>query len=376
MVFRHFFNMIGNTEDDEMSKKVVSNQDIQNEFLSELACKVNNYDNIDAINPKEKSDNLARISGFALGVGSLYIQETLGYPFIVLRRQCQLNNRSIRYHILPFSLFPVLTKIHQKQGFGVFWKGWGSSCLLNGSIIFIEMVLTEVVHIPRQSNPNQMEAKKNWKAVITHELLKGLSFFVTLPLYSACFVDTVQTNALGETRSVFAFLGDAFHRLVGSYTSRGHGRLLPMYTLIFPSVIYFMVRYILKSFITYHFMRINKKRLNIEEQVSEESMKKIYYSELMSNICASFLTEVFMFPFETVIVRLHLQGTRTIIDDTDKGIGVVPLCTNYGSVMDCIKTIRREEGYGGFFKGFGALILQYVVQSAIVKLVCPIYNHL
>ena len=123
-------------------------------------------------------------------------------------------------------------------------------------------------------------------------------------------------------------------------------------------------------------MRINKKRLNIEEQISEENMKKVYYSELMSNICASLLTEILLFPFETVIVRLHLQGTRTIIDDTDKGMGVVPLCTNYANMMDCVKTIRREEGYAGFFKGFGALILQYILQCTIVKLARPIYGHI
>ena len=54
MVFRHFFNMIGDTED-ERNKKIISSQDInsQNAFLSDLAIKVNKYDVMS--NPTEKT---------------------------------------------------------------------------------------------------------------------------------------------------------------------------------------------------------------------------------------------------------------------------------------------------------------------------------
>lgn len=102
-------------------------------------------------------------------------------------------------------------------------------------------------------------------------------------------------------------------------------------------------------------------------------MKKIYYAELMSNLLSSLITDILIYPMETVICRLHLQGTRTIIDDTDKGIGVVPLCTNYEDVFDCFDTIVRDEGPSGFYKGFGALIVQYTLQFVIVKLAKPLY---
>jgi len=93
----------------------------------------------------------------------------------------------------------------------------------------------------------------------------------------------------------------------------------------------------------------------------------MYYAELSSNLTASLLTDAILFPLETMFLRLHLQGTRTIIDDTDKGFGVVPLCTSYEGVSDCFKTIQREEGIAGLYKGFGALCLQYFVQFLIVK---------
>jgi len=96
--------------------------------------------------------------------------------------------------------------------------------------------------------------------------------------------------------------------------------------------------------------------------------------------------------------RLHLQGTRTIIDSLDCGIEVTPVITGYEGVLHCFRTIIEEEGFSGLYKGFGmpglfnftsnipvlcsktnlcvlliiiagALILQYGVQILLIRLV-------
>ena len=65
--------------------------------------------------------------------------------------------------------------------------------------------------------------------------------------------------------------------------------------------------------------------------------------------------------------RLHIQGTRTIIDNLDTGSSVIPILTRYDGFFDCWSTIVREEGRWGLYKGFGALIFQYALQLAIIK---------
>ena len=180
--------------------------------------------------------------------------------------------------------------------------------------------------------------------------------------------------AFDESRGLFTFCKDAFHRIAGIYSSRGHGRLLPLYSLLLPSILYGIMRYTVKSIVTYLINQVQIKRHRMNQRKRDHNLKKQYYTELVSNLYASLLTDMLMFPLETVILRLHIQGTRTIIDDTDKGIGVVPLCTNYDGISDCMSTIRREEGIGGFFKGLGALLLQYFVQGVIVKLAKPLYR--
>lgn len=68
------------------------------------------------------------------------------------------------------------------------------------------------------------------------------------------------------------------------------------------------------------------------------------------------------------IFRLYLQGTRTIVDNLDSGMGVIPILTNYEGILDCYESTISQEGVLGLYKGFGALVLQYAVQWALIKL--------
>jgi len=70
---------------------------------------------------------------------------------------------------------------------------------------------------------------------------------------------------------------------------------------------------------------------------------------------------------ETVLHRLHLQGSRTIIDNLDSGLEVVPVLTRYEGFFDCCESVRSDEGFGGFYRGFGALIFQYAIRLAAIK---------
>ena len=73
-----------------------------------------------------------------------------------------------------------------------------------------------------------------------------------------------------------------------------------------------------------------------------------------------------LYPIETVINRLIVQGTRTIIDNTDNGVGVVPIITRYDGFFDCLRTIEHTEGFLGLYKGTINL-------SVIVSLILTIF---
>ena len=71
-----------------------------------------------------------------------------------------------------------------------------------------------------------------------------------------------------------------------------------------------------------------------------------------------------------------LQGTRTIIDDTDTGLSVLPIITRYEGFVDALRSVIAEEGLSGLYKGFGALLLQYGVHIGILKLAKFIFERM
>lgn len=52
-----------------------------------------------------------------------------------------------------------------------------------------------------------------------------------------------------------------------------------------------------------------------------------------ATLIALITTDVLFFPLETILHRLHLQGTRTIVDDLDSGFSVLPILTNYEGII-------------------------------------------
>lgn len=93
-----------------------------------------------------------------------------------------------------------------------------------------------------------------------------------------------------------------------------------------------------------------------------------FYPELLATFTGSLLADITLYPLETILHRLCMQGTRTIIDNTDTGLGVVPIITRYEGTLDCFRSILSEEGFSGLYKGFGALVLQYCTHVAILRL--------
>ena len=107
------------------------------------------------------------------------------------------------------------------------------------------------------------------------------------------------------------------------------------------------------------------------------------YQTQAAALAGHFVADSLLYPLETVLHRLHLQGTRSIIDNLDSGtskyffiilfkffisgIEVVPILTRYEGVSDCFSTILQEEGFTGLFKGFGAVMMQYAVHFLIIK---------
>ncbi|XP_076343286.1 mitochondrial outer membrane protein SLC25A46-like isoform X2 [Tachypleus tridentatus] len=282
-----------------------------------------------------------KFAGVSVGIASLITESIISHPCIVIRRQC--------------------------QGFGTLWKGAGSMFILRGLTLMTETVVSEFSPFPREIN--QFSSLKH---IFQHLALKCITYTVLTPFYSASLVETVQSDIASEKPGVLDTLKEGLFRLTCWRKPRTN-RLIPIWMLVGPSVLHGLLHYVVSSVVqslSSWFINLNiqreKERLGIEEK-DHIGVTHQCFSDLTAIFMGNFVSDIIVFPSETVLHRLFLQGTRTIIDNLDCGTSVMPVITRYEGPFDCIETILEEEGAAGLYKGFGALLLQYILHAAILK---------
>ncbi|XP_015124373.1 solute carrier family 25 member 46 [Diachasma alloeum] len=315
--------------------------------------------------PPDNDVAIKRSIGIGCGLASLITENLLIHPFIVLRRQCQVNPVATTYHLVPITLIPVMMRLHQTQGMNTLWKGIGSVLLVRGLTLAVEDLLSKVTPWPKE-----ITNETSFKSFGQHLFLKCVSIGIVSPFYSASLVETVQSEIASEKPGVLDVFRDGAIRLleVGS-----KGRIIPIYVLLGPHVAYGIAKYLFGLIVRSIVSRVMVLRdRHLQESrgaysrdiTSENVMQDIDLQSTLISMCAA---DIAFYPLETVVHRLHLQGTRTIIDNLDTGRSVTPLLTSYSGAFDCYRTIINNEGTLGLYKGFGALIMQFGMHFLVLK---------
>ncbi|KAK5900204.1 hypothetical protein CgunFtcFv8_025182 [Champsocephalus gunnari] len=291
------------------------------------------------------AEQLSRFAGFGIGLVSLFTENVLAHPCIVFRRQCQVNYHARCYHLSPFSAVVVMYSITKAQGLKALWKGLGSTFIVHGITLGAEGVISELTPLPRE-----LPHRWSLKQLAGHLLLKGLTAMVALPFYCASLIETVQSEIVRDEASsgLLDCLREGVTRLFG--VGAPHSlRLLPLRWLLLPAALHGVLRYVITD---------------------PPDLLDSYFPELLAGCAGALVADVLLFPLETALHRLSLQGTRTIIDSTDGSGGngplVLPVNTQYDGVSDCLLAVRRREGPAGFYRGVGALAAQYALQGALL----------
>ncbi|KAM4708753.1 mitochondrial outer membrane protein SLC25A46 [Discoglossus pictus] len=318
-------------------------------------------------------EQLNRFAGFGIGLASLFTENVLAHPCIVLRRQCQVNYHARDYHLSPFSIVNIMYNFTKTQGPRALWKGMGSTFIVQGITLGAEGIISECTPLPRE-----LSHKWSPKQIGGHLLLKGLVYVIATPFYSASLIETVQSEIVRDNPGVLDCIKEGIGRIMRLGVPHSK-RLLPLIVIIFPTVLHGVLHYIISSVVQKCVLFLLKKKnppRNSTESNLAQSILEDYFPELIANFAASLCADVMLYPLETVLHRLHIQGTRTIIDNTDLGHEVVPINTQYEGMRDCINTIKREEGVLGFYKGFGAVVVQYTLHAAVLQITKLIYSSL
>ncbi|XP_077318424.1 mitochondrial outer membrane protein SLC25A46 [Lithobates pipiens] len=325
-------------------------------------------------NSATSGDQLNRFAGFGIGLASLFTENVLAHPCIVLRRQCQVNYHARNYHLSPFSIVNIMYSFTKTQGPRALWKGMGSTFIVQGVTLGAEGIISEFTPLPRE-----LTHKWSPKQIGGHLILKGLVYAIATPFYSSSLIETVQSEIIRDNPGILDCVKEGIGRLVGLGVPHSK-RLLPLLVLTFPTVLHGVLHYIISSIVQkcvlFFIKKRNPARNPSDATSSAQNILEEYFPELVANFAASLCADVMLYPLETVMHRLHIQGTRTIIDNTDLGYEVLPINTQYEGMRDCINTIKREEGMLGFYKGFGAVVVQYTLHATVLQITKLIYSSL
>ncbi|CAB3244778.1 unnamed protein product [Arctia plantaginis] len=315
----------------------------------------------------------------AISVASLITENLLSHPFIVLRRQCQVHNSLKNYHIVPYTLLPVVARLHRRQDVTTLWKGIGSTCIVKGLNLAVEDVVSKGTGWPKEIGKCSSVLQ-----FLQHITVKCVSLAIITPFYSASLVETVQSDIASDKPALLDVFREGFMRIL-EWGTPSRGRMLPIWAIVLPTVALGITKYLthitLKS--------ITEKILRFQQRHKHElsDSYNINYSKnspnplledisLKANIFSFISMEILFFPVETIIHRLHIQGTRTIVDNLDTGTSVIPILTGYEGFMDCYNSTVAKEGVAGLYKGFGALVLQLAAHLAIIKLTTLVVNEI
>ncbi|GAA6085870.1 mitochondrial outer membrane protein SLC25A46 [Tachysurus ichikawai] len=324
------------------------------------------------------SDQLNRFAGFGIGLASLFTENVLAHPCIVFRRQCQVNYQARCYHLSPLTALNVMYNVSKSQGPKALWKGMGSTFVVQGVTLGTEGIISECTPLPRE-----LPHRWNPKQIAGHFILKGLTHVVALPFYSASLIETVQSEIIRDNPGILDCVKEGVGRVLGLGVPHSK-RLLPLYTLVFPTVLHGVLHYIISSSVQKLVLYVLHRRGSTSTSSKHtkvgmetvQNMLDAYFPELIASFVANLCADVLLFPLETVLHRLHVQGTRTIIDNTDLGFEVLPINSQYEGMRDCINAIRRQEGPLGFYKGFGTIVIQYALHATVLQITKMIYSTL
>ncbi|CAL4061129.1 unnamed protein product, partial [Meganyctiphanes norvegica] len=296
-----------------------------------------------------KDLQMEKYGELSINLVSLCAENLLSHPFIVIRRQCQVNVDSLRYHLLPVTLVPSILHLQSCQGFSCFWKGLGSVLTVRGVTMGLEDCISKFTPWPKEISPHS-----SLKTIGQHLLLKCSALALITPFYSASLVETVQSEIASERPGVLDVFKEGLMRLL-SFTQPQTGRMLPVWLLIVPTVSHGILQYLIGNAvttITSNLLRqIHRQDQQRKGAVSKESSSLADASvRLQATYIGHLASDIILFPLETILHRLHMQGTRTIIDSLDAGYEVKPILTRYEGFFDCLHTALQEEGVLGLFK--------------------------
>ncbi|CAO4363482.1 unnamed protein product [Caenorhabditis nigoni] len=322
--------------------------------------------------PPGKSATTDPLAGALLGLSDVITKSLISHPCSVIRRQCQVHQNAASLHLTPVTLIPVICNSVAKEGIQTFWKGALGSSVLWGLTNVTEIVLGDLLGLPRTFVMNG-STEKYWR----HIVLKGVTSVVMTPFYISSFIETVRSESGigGEDNKILDVLVKGVDRMrYFVSTGRDASRKFSIIHLAVPTAGFQVGHYMLQTALYNQFFRMATRYVN-RKPASEKTTYHDFLPQMFAQTSSMVLTDLILYPFETILHRMYIQGTRTLIDNMDTGMSAVSITVKYSGFFDCVKKVLETEGFWALYAGVGAVLLEYSLHQGLQQLVRACFDR-
>lgn len=196
------------------------------------------------------------------------------------------------------------------------WKGSIGTGVLCGIYKVTEIVIADMCGFPKNLVPNG-SAEKFWK----HVYLKAATYFIATPFVIASFIETVRSSTgfnLTENNVFDVFYQGAKRVKMDLFGAKDGSRRFTVFYLSLPTVVFGTSRFLISNWIYERVYNMARKYVS-RKPIIERTRFHAILPELLGTMLSTALSDLACYPFETVIHRLYIQGTRTLIDNLDTG---------------------------------------------------------
>ncbi|EFO20538.2 hypothetical protein LOAG_07953 [Loa loa] len=315
-----------------------------------------------ALSPRKPYDPLA---GASIGITDLVAKIFISHPCTVLRRQCQVHQFARSLHLTPFTLIPVVYKIVSCEGLLTLWKGAVGSGVLWGLSIVGEILLADIFGLPRHYI-KQGSVKK----YCHHLILKASTTVCITPFIVSTFIETVRSESgRCDEFHIMDIVTNGISRLRLDFIGpRDNSKRFSLLYLLIPTTCLFTSHYLITISI-YDWIYVLARRYVNRKPLYEKTVFDHHFPQIFATLTSQMLADFVLYPFETVVHRLYIQGTRTLIDNLDNGVTAISILAKYVGFFDCLRTVINREGFWSLYAGVGALGLQFALHLCLLRFI-------
>ncbi|KAG2189428.1 hypothetical protein INT44_004570, partial [Umbelopsis vinacea] len=363
--------------------------------------------------PDVQQESAENFAGFSLAVGSMIGNYVLCFPFVVARHRHQtVPQLFARQRDTPFTSITYLANQRQQGGWKALYPGFGLGLLAQGFAVSYESVLNTVISRIFSKATSSTTFLTQLSLAFVNKVLELAVYIPLHPIYRNALIVRTQAQTPFTQLVITSYSGfwrackRDLHRFSPFSQPILAHNALPLSSVFIPSCILSVLSEKLLTIVYKHLHRFLFKSKHTEKRQSsrrqhqtprprtsslrqplarevsssspittmaapakdssqdksskstaDETTLYSFYPEVVCGITSSILTRALVYPAETIVFRLMLQGSGVLKNDT-----------HYTGFWNCVAVVIQEEGvYSGLYQGIGAWLAEVLLGYFILE---------